>query len=284
MVSSPSAPDPAETAAAQTSSNLITSESQAGLNNVNQSTPLGQINYTYGTQDINGQQVPQTNSNVTLNPTVQNALNSNLSTTANEADTANSYLNQVNSALQTPYNTSNAGPAPTPNAAYQQNIMNTQNQLQQPYIDRSNEQLQASLAAQGITPGSEAYKNAQMDQNNSLNNLQEQNTLNATQQEQSQFSMDQSAYQQKLSNYNQNYTMPLNEFSALQSGSQVQQPQFSAPAQETVAPTNVASIYQNAYNQKAGNANSTNSGLFGLGGSALGAYGSYAGMAALAAA
>lgn len=271
MQSAPSSPDPAQTAAAQTGSNVTTAETQAGLNNVNQTTPLGSINYTYGTQDINGQPVPQTNSNITLNPTVQNALDSNLNTTANEASTANSYLGQVNNTLSTPYNTANAGSAPTPDANFQTGIMNTQNSLEQPYVDRSKEQLQASLAAQGITPGSEAYNNATMDENNSLNNLQEQNTLNATQQEQSQFGMDETAYQQALSNYTQNYTMPLNEFSALQSGSQVSQPQFSSPSQTTVNPTNVSSIYQNAANLNSANANSSNSGLFGLGGSALSA-------------
>ena len=221
-----------------------------------------------------GSGVPSVTSNITLNPQVQAALNSQLGTTAAEGNLAQQYEQQVNNTMQTPYNLNSVGAAPTPDAAYQQSIMNNQNQLEQPYIDRSNEQLQASLANQGITAGSQAYNNAEMDQNNSLNNLQEQNVQNATQQEQSQFAMQQQAYQQQLQNYSQNYTMPLNQLSALQSGSQVTQPSFSSPAQTTVSPTNVAGITQNSYqdllnasNANQASSNSMMSGLFGLGGS-----------------
>ena len=77
-----------------------------------------------------------------------------------------------------------------------------------------------------------------------------------------------------MQNYSQNYTMPLNQLSALQSGSQVAQPSFSSPSQTSVNPTNVAGIvnsaYQNSLNaSNAGTAsnNSLMGGLFGLGGS-----------------
>ena len=272
--STPASPDPNTTASAQTASNQATAGYQAGLNNVNQNTPLGDLSYSYGTQDINGQTVPQTNSNITLNPLVQNALTSSLQTSGAESNLANQYEQQVQNTMSTPYNLNSVGPAPTPDAAYQKSIMDNENALEQPYIDRSNEQLQASLANQGITQGSEAYNNAQMDQNNSLNNLQQQNIQNATQQEQSQYAMQQQAYEQQLQNYSQNYTMPLNQLSALQSGSQVAQPSFSSPSQTSVNPTNVAGIvnsaYQNSLNaSNAGTAsnNSLMGGLFGLGGS-----------------
>lgn len=277
MVSSPSpppAPDPATTAAAQTASNQTTAETQTGLNNVNQSTPLGSIGYTYGTQDINGQTVPQTFSNITLNPEVQSALDSSLQTTGSEANLANQYIGNVQNTLAQPYNTANAGAVPQANAAFQQSINANQNALEQPYIDRSNEQLQANLANQGITQGSQAYNNAMMDQNNSLNNLQEQNIQNATAQQQAQYAMQQQGYQQNLSNYNQNYTMPLNELTALQSGSQVSQPSFSSPAQTSVSPTNVAGIYNQSYQDQLGASNASTASnnsmmgsLFGLGGS-----------------
>ena len=148
------------------------------------------------------------------------------------------------------------------------------NALEQPFVNQSNEQLQASLAAQGITEGSQAYNNAMDTQNNSLNNLQEQNIQNATAQEQAQYGMGMEGYQQGLSNYNQNYTMPLNEFSALQSGSQVSQPSFSTPAGTSVAGTNTAGIINQSYQDALGASNASTAsqnqllgGLFGLGGS-----------------
>lgn len=281
MVSSPSqpaAPDPTATAQAQTASNQQTALYQAGLNDVNQNTPLGDISYNINPGQTDGSgnvlQDPSTTSNITLNPGVQQALTSDISATAGESNLANQYEQQVNNTLAQPYNTANAGAVPQANAAYQQQIMNTQNQLEQPFVQESNEQLASSLADQGITEGSQAYNNAQITQANSLNNLQEQNIANATSQEEAQYGLAQSAYQQNLSNYNQNYTMPLNEFSALQSGSQVAMPSFSTPAGTSVAGTNTAGITNQSYQDTVANNNASIAsqnqllgGLFGLGGS-----------------
>jgi hypothetical protein len=269
----PAPPDPVTTANAQTASNVSTAQTQAGLNNVNQSTPLGSINYTYGSQDINGQKAPQTNSNVTLNPDVQHALTSSLQTQSAESDLAKQYEGQVANTMNHPYDLNSVGGAPQADAAFQKRIMDSQDALQQPYVDRSNEQLQAQLANQGITQGSQAYHNAMLDQNNSLNNLQQQNVQNATAQEQAQFGLQDASYQNALKNYHQDYTMPLNQLSALQSGSQVAQPSFTPASQTSVAPTNVAGIYNQGYQNQLGasnaNAASHNSqlqSLFGLGG------------------
>lgn len=281
MVSSPSAPaapDPTTTAQAQTASNQQTALYQAGLNDINQNTPLGDISYDInpGSTDANGNvtQQPSTTSNITLNPGVQSALNSDISATAGEANLTNQYESQINNTLQNPYNTANAGAVPTADAGFQQSQMNNMNALEQPFVNQSNEQLQASLAAQGITGGSQAYNNAMNTQNNSLNNLQEQNIQNATSQEQAQLGMQQSTYGQNLSNYNANYTEPLNEFSALQSGSQVSQPSFSTPAGTSVAGTNTAGIINQSYQDALGASNASTAsqnqllgGLFGLGGS-----------------
>lgn len=276
--SAPAAPDPTATAQAQTGSNQQTALYQAGLNDVNQNTPLGDISYNINPGQTDGSgnvlQNPSTTSNITLNPGVQSALTSDISATAGEANLTNQYENQINNTLSQPYNTANAGPVPQPDAAFQQSQMNNMNALEQPFVNQSNEQLQASLAAQGITGGSQAYNNAMNTQNNSLNNLQEQNIQNATTQEQAQYGMGMTGYQQNLSNYNQNYTEPLNEFSALQSGSQVSQPSFNAAPGTSVAGTNTAGIINQSYQDALGASNASTAsqnqllgGLFGLGGS-----------------
>ena len=68
--STPAAPDPTATAAAQTTSDVNTAAAQAALNNVNQTSPYGATNYTqtgsYTTPS--GQTVPTYSQNTTLSP------------------------------------------------------------------------------------------------------------------------------------------------------------------------------------------------------------------------
>lgn len=185
----------------------------------------------------------------------------------------------ANNTLAKPYNLGGVGPAPTANASDQAKTIANMTALEQPYIDRAHEQLDSKLANQGITQGSEAYKNAMMDQSYSDNNLQEQNIQNATQQQQAQFGMNETAYTQALQNYMQQYNQPLNEVNALRSGSQVSMPSFNAAPATPMAGTNVSGnvnqAYQNQlglYNSQVGSANSTMGGLFGLGGTLGAAY------------
>lgn len=281
MVSSPSppaAPDPASTAQAQTGSNQQTALFQTGLNDVNQYTPLGNLTYNIdkGSTDADGNvlSLPSTSSTVSLNPQVQSVLDKTLSGSNQLADLGTGYMSNAQNTLNHPYDiNANVGAAPQADAAYQKKIMDNMNALQQPYVDRSNEQLQANLANQGITQGSRAYSNAMLDQNTALNNMQQQNIQNATAQQQSQFDMANTGYQQNLSNYNTQYNQPLNEVNALRSASQVSQPQFQPAANTAVNPTNVAGIYNQAYQNQLGASNASQaqsnqmmSGLFGLGG------------------
>ena len=74
--------------------------------------------------------------------------------------------------------------------------------------------------------------------------------------------------------------MPLNEITALMSGSQIQNPTFQPYQGQNVAPAPVAQAVgqqaqygQNLYNQQMGQANANTAGLFSLGGAGLGALG-----------
>jgi hypothetical protein len=96
------------------------------------------------------------------------------------------------------------------------------------------------------------------------------------------------AQQQALAQAIQGRQMPLNEISALMSGSQIQNPQFQAYSGSNIA---AAPMYgaaqaqgqaaQNAYNQQVAQQNANTAGMFGLGGSVLGAAGSAGGFGAL---
>ena len=80
-------------------------------------------------------------------------------------------------------------------------------------------------------------------------------------------------YQRNLSEYN----LPLNTLTALQSGSQIQNPQFQPYTGQTIAPAPIANattlagnFAQNQYAQDVASNNATTQGLFSIAGSALG--------------
>ena len=100
--SQPQAPDPTATAAAQTASNVATANANATLNRVNQNTPWGSSTYTAGTPDANG--TAQWTQNVTLSPAQQALLDSQNRISQSLANTGESQLANVNSALSNPIN------------------------------------------------------------------------------------------------------------------------------------------------------------------------------------
>jgi hypothetical protein len=86
------------------------------------------------------------------------------------------------------------------------------------------------------------------------------------------------AQQQALAEAIQQRQLPLNEITALMSGSQIQNPQFGAYQGATVQPAPVFQATQaqgmfdaNTYNQQVSQANANTAGMYSLGGAALGA-------------
>lgn len=142
-----------------------------------------------------------------------------------------------------------------------------QKQYLDPQWEQSQKALDAKLAAQGITLGSEAYNtennNFSRQRQSAYDTAQNNAILQGPQNAQQLFSLNAAARE-----------LPLNEFNALRSQSQVQMPSFAAPQPVGAAPTNTSqntwnayNAQQNAYNQQVASNNSTTSGLFGLGGS-----------------
>ena len=144
-----------------------------------------------------------------------------------------------------------------------------QNQAQQQQFGQNFDRAQFANAAQSQQFGQNAtaaqFGNAanQQNFNQSLTNA---NLNNATRQQ---------AIQEALLTRQ----TPLNEFSALMSGAQVQQPNFVNTPTTQIQPTDVAGpIYQNyqgalnQYGQQVGSRNAAMGGLFGLAGAGLGGY------------
>lgn len=264
MVSTPSPPpppDPVATAAAQTQMNKDTAITQYGLNATDQVTPYGSVNYTQGTPWSDG--TPHYTATQTLSPEQQTLYNLGTQTQTNLGQIGVDQSSRIGALLNTPFDLNSA------TNSQQAQIART---LLDPVWQQRESQLQTQLANQGIQQGSQAYTNALRDFG-----MQRDNAYNSA------LLADRGqATQEALTQRNQ----PLNEISALMSGSQVSQPNFVGTPQTQVAPVDYGSMVANNYQgQMAGyNAQLANQGaLYGalgsLGGTALGgwAYGGFKG-------
>jgi hypothetical protein len=169
----------------------------------------------------------------------------------------------------------------------------------QPQLQQERDQLQTQLANQGITPGSQAYERSMTDQNQRENDLLTQaavqginidmtgrtQALNETLQS-GQFgnTADQQEFARQLGLYN----LPLNQVSALMSGSQVNLPQFQGYTGANVAAAPLFQATQlgaqdamSRYNAEQSANNALTQGLFSLGGSVIGGAGNAGGFSKL---
>lgn len=259
----PTPTDPVATAAASTGTNVATALANASLNHVNQVGPDGSLTYSQsGTSSFTDPytkqtyQIPNYTQTTALSQNQQKLYDLNNQTQQNLGNIGVQQSSRIGDLLNTPFDASTA------NKAVENKIDALGSSRLDPQFARSQDALQTQLANQGIQPGSAAW-NAQMTQfSQGKNDAYNQLYLQGNQQ----------AYQQALTDRNQ----PLNEISALRSGSQVSNPTFGATPQTTIPTTDTAGIINNSYNQQnqqyqtqMNNWNSTAGGLFKLGGSAI---------------
>lgn len=245
------APDPVATAQAQTASNVKTAETQAELNHTNQVGPTGTSTWVQSGTNPDG--TPQYTQTTALSAPEQSVFDTGVGTAQNIANTAKLLSSNAASTLATPFNADTA-------------IANKIDSIGKTQLDpqwAANDAKQAaSLANQGITPGSEAYDNAMRSYNAGKNSSYNQLYLQG----------DAQAQSEALANRNSD----VNTLGALMSGSQVATPTFSATPQTSVGGTDVAGITQNSYldaNQQAQQSVAANNammgGLFSLAGTGL---------------
>lgn len=144
------------------------------------------------------------------------------------------------------------------------------------------QQVNSDLIARGIHPGTEAYTREMTRLDQARNDYRSQAENQAGSEVQRAYSTDADMRQKQIAEMLMQRQTPLNEITALQSGSQVsnpfaQSPAFQPGATVAPAPTMAGTMAgaQNAidiYNQQAASSGNMMSGLFGLGGT-LGAAG-----------
>lgn len=234
--SAPEPPDPKETSAASTGTNISTAIANSYLNNANQVTPDGKITYTNDgtyqsiTDPYTGQtyQIPNRTATTTLSQIGQQTKDQTDAAKLNLGQVANSQSAFLNDYLGKPVDLS---------AANIDQYTNTH------FGDDFNKQwgtnqtdLENQLANRGVQQGSAAYTKALADFNTNKANAYDNMKGN-------QYGL---AQQSILTQRNQ----PLNELSALMSGSQVSQPAPAAYNQSPIATTDNAGLINANYQQK----------------------------------
>lgn len=245
----PPAPDPMATAKAQEKMNRKTAITQFGLNAVNQITPDGSLTYKQiGTW---ADDTPRYEATTSLSDTQQGIYDTNQQTQQNIANIGRDQSARIGDLLGTPMKLGNE--------QVESRLMDLGMSRLTPQFDRNQEKLRTRLLNSGIREGSDAW-NAEMGRmSEAENDAIVQLLLRGRGQ----------ANQELMAERNQ----PINEITALMSGSQVSQPNFVSTPQTQVGGVDYMGAVNNNYNaqvqqwqQAQNNNNAMMGGLFGLGG------------------
>ncbi len=253
MVSTPKAPDPVATAAAQSGMNRDTAQTQQLTNMVNQVGPDGSLTYNKTGDasfiDSNGKTVwvPQYTATTSLSGQQQAIKNQTDAASLNLGTIANEQSAKIRDLLNTPFKADTA--------EAEARLAELGSARLDPRFAKEDEALRTRLANQGIVEGSAAWKSAMDGLGQSKNDAYNQLYLTGRSQ----------AMQEAYAERNQ----PLQEISSLLSGSQIQAPQFVNTPQANVAGVDYTGLVNNNYNAQLQASNAKMGGLFGLLGTGL---------------
>lgn len=270
----PEAPDPVATAEAQGAADKETAIAQAALNRINQVTPYGTLSYSQTGYDQKAD-VPLYTQTTTFSPDQQELYDLSQAFNVQSGEIANAQLGRLNESLSQPISYEGA---PALASGYDEAIANQANEAimsrLNPQFDRDRETLEARLASQGIAMGSEPYQTEMTQFGQTVNDARTQAALNAIQLGMSQSQLQNAARQQYVQEAASVRNQPLNEISALISGTQVQSPSFSGVPAVSLPQSQLTSNVYNSYAGQVAQANAANAannasmgGLFGLAGS-----------------
>lgn len=301
----PQPTDPKETSAAQTGTNVSTAIANAMMGNVNQVTPQGTLTYgqtgSYKWTDPYTEKtydVPTFTATQTYSPAQQAMMEQNQAAQTNLAGLANQQSSFLKNYMAQPLSIADMGAAPTlgalktsydnPDTQYVQDALMAR---MQPSLDRDRTALETKLSNMGLKAGSSAWQDAMNTANQQTNDArmaailsagQEQTRLAALNKDQAAFSnqgmVDQynaamGSRTQQLQERTALRNQPINEITALISGSQVQNPNWvntQMPKIPTTDNAGIISNYDNAlYRNWQADTAGTNSllgGLMGMGG------------------
>jgi hypothetical protein len=236
----PPPPDPYATATAQYGMNADTARVNAALDRYKQITPYGTLDWS----NVGDKWTQTTN----LTPEGQYLLDAANKMSKQYAGLSDTLFGNASKDLSVPVPQANAQTRQAvEDALYRRHT----SRLDPQYLQQK-DKLEATLANQGITVGSDAYdtmqENYAMDKNDAYAAARDAAITGAGNAEQQQLTIQETARNQVL-----------NELNALRSGSQVTNPTYTPQQTATnVAPTN---LMQGVYNSYAGDLNNYNAGV-----------------------
>lgn len=256
----PAAPDPVKLAAEQGKANKDTAIAQYGLNATNQQGPQGSLSYKQIGTWADG--TPRFEATQAYSPGEQGIYDTNVQTRQNVAGIGRDQSARIGELLGKPFDV---------DAERGKKISDIQRTFLDPEWAGRSADLEASNIAKGLRPGSEAYKRSNADFSDQRARAYDQAYLDSYK----------TAEGSALTERNQ----PINEITALMSGSQVSNPNFVNTPMPGVAPTDVLGANAMSLGQQnkgweaeVANNRALMSGLFGLGGAAVKAAGAAYGM------
>ena len=257
----PKPPDPVKTGAAQTATNIGTAVAGSFLNNVDQFTPQGSLTYgqtgTYEfTDPVSGESydIPTFSATQAYSPDQQALYDQSNQTRLGLSQLAGDQTERIQGIMSEPWNPDTS--------QIEGRLFDMGQQLMDPVWQERNAQLEQKLANQGIQQGSAAWDSEMR----AVNDARSREDLN----------LMFGGRGQALAELQAIRNQPINEISALMSGSQVSQPNWISPSQTSLPATDYAGLMNNNYNQQLAGYNAEQAatgnllgGLFKLGGSFL---------------
>lgn len=247
MGDAPEAPDPKETAAAQAEMNRETAITQTGLNAQNQYTPTGSLEYTQSGTWEDG--TPRFSATQTLSPEEQAIFSLGQQTRTNLGNIGVEQSDKIRNLLNEPVDLSNE--------AVESRLFELGSKRLDPKFAEYESQMKNDLINRGFREGTPAFESELRRFSEQKNDAYNQLALTGRGQ----------SVQEILAARNQ----PLNEISALMSGSQVSQPNFINTPQTPVSGVDYAGLVASNYANESANYQGLMGGLAGLGGSLAGA-------------
>jgi hypothetical protein len=243
----PEAPDPKKTAEAQAEMNRETAVTQTGLNAQNQYTPTGSLTYSENGTWSDG--TPRFSATQTYSPEEQQIFNLGQQTRTNLGNIGVEQSDKIRNLLNEPVNLDND--------AVEGRLMELGRKRLDPMFAERGAQVKTDLINRGFREGTPAFE-AEMrrfseGQNDAYNQLMLQGRGQSV--------------QEILASRNQ----PINEISALMSGSQVSQPNFVNTPQSQVSGVDYAGMVNDNYQGERAAHNSMLGAFAGMGGAAMGA-------------
>lgn len=253
----PPPPDPVATANAQANTNRETATTQQHMNMVNQRTPYGSQTYEQTGTWANGD--PRFEQTTTLSPQEQQKQDQQWKFDNLVNQLGINQTQKLTGLLDKPVNLGNE--------ATESRLMQLGMSRLNPQFAQRREAMEAKLMNQGVQPGTEAWKRAMGEVGQQENDAINQLLLTGRGQ----------ANTELLAERNQ----PINEITALMSGGQVSQPNFTSTPTANVNGVDLAGMTYDSYRmgpmaqwqQQQQNNNALMSGMFSLGGAALGGWG-----------